>query len=254
LETTKMKTPKFILQSGPVLSLEKYACRTSEYYPTTYCSFNDIPTLKTNEEYMLVPVGSVEFVKEFCNHFGISLPTESLSYYEPIRPYLRREIRRTTLGEASSSEFVKPVGVKTFTGDVKSRLRPLSPLTEIWATAAAPFESEFRFYIQDYVTGPKIVGWCRYDDLGCVNPNPPIEWVREIAQSIHDALGPNAYSVDIGWRPDIQQYDVVELNDAWALGLYRSGGDEQSSPPSYEDYVEMLISRWRQILFCNVVV
>jgi hypothetical protein len=249
-----MKTPKFILQSGPVLSLEKYACRASEYYPTTYCSFNDIPTLKADEEYMLVPVGSVEFVREFCNHFNISLPSESLSYYEPIQPYLHRQIRRTTLGEAHPAEFVKPVEVKKFTGDVKSKLRPLSPATEVWASPAVPFESEFRFYIQDYAyPGPKIVGWSRYDDLECVNPDPPIEWVKEIAQSIHDAVGPNAYTIDIGWRPDIQQYDVVELNDAWALGLYRHGGDEQSSPPSYEDYAEMLVSRWRQILFCSFI-
>lgn len=245
-----MKTPKFILQSGPILSLEKYACRTSEYYPNSSCSFNDFSTLRSEDEYMLIPVGSVEFVKEFCNHFNISLPTESLSYYEPIRPYLLREIRRTTLGEALSSEFVKPVGVKTFTGDIKNNLRPLSPLTEVWATLSVLFESEFRFYVQDYITGPEIVGWTRYDDLECVNPYPPIEWVKEIAQSIHDAMGPSAYSIDIGWRPDVQKYDVVELNDAWALGLYRHN-DEQSSPPSYEDYVEMLVSRWRQILFCN---
>lgn len=222
----------------------------SEYYTYESCSFDKISELETHDEHILVPVGSVEFVKKFCSHFNIFLPLESLSYCEPIRPYLRREIKRTTLGEADSSEFVKPIEVKTFTGAVKNTLRSLNPLIKVWSCPVVPFESEFRVYIQDYVSGPKVVGWTRYDDLECINPDPPIEWVKEIAQSVHNSIGPSAYSIDIGWRPDIQKYDVVELNDAWALGLYRNS-DKQSSPPSNEDYAEMLISRWRQILFCN---
>lgn len=246
------KIPKLILQAGSVLALEKYACRISPHYPSAYCPFDRIATLEQDEDHILVPVGSVEFIKEFCSHFGITLPLTSLSYYDPILPYLRRAVRRTTLGEADDKEFVKPVSVKTFTGSVKYKLRPISPLTEVWASPLVPFQSEFRFYIQDYIGGARVVGWTRYDDLDCINPDPPVNWVMGIAQSVHDALGPSAYSIDIGWRSDIQSYDLIELNDAWALGLYRCS-DSQSSPPSYEDYVEMLISRWRQILFCNLV-
>lgn len=245
-----MKLPKFILQSEPVLTIEKYACRFTSNSLHQSVSINKIIELNWCNDYIFVPVGSVEFVKKFCEHFNILLPTESISYYEPVLPYIQREIKKTIFSEAKDIDFVKPVGVKTFTGGIKNTLEKVDPEVEVWASVFVPFESEFRFYIQDYFTGPKILGWSRYDDTDSINPDPPLEWVNEIAQSVHRAIGPNAYTIDVGWRSDIQKYDVVELNDAWALGLYKNT-DPQSSPPSYERYSEMLVSRWRQILFCN---
>lgn len=235
-----MKPARFVLQSEPVLTIEKYACKTvSNNYLS--CLFSDVSHLSDDDYNVLVPVGSVEFVKEFCKHFNICLPVESFSYHEPVRPFLKRDVRRTTLGEANSDEFVKPVGVKTFTGDVKLKLRPLSPLTEVWASPVVAFESEFRYYVVER----EVVGWARYDDIDITNPDPPMGLIEQIIKAIGED-SPCSYSVDVGWRPDLGLYDVVELNDAWALGLYRNS-DHQSRPPSYEDYARMLVSRWNQL-------
>jgi hypothetical protein len=235
-----MKPTRFVLQSEPVLTIEKYACKNvSNNYLS--CKFGDVSHLQEDDDNLLVPVGSVEFVKKFCKHFNICLPAESFSYHEPVRSFLKRGVRRTTLGEANSAEFVKPVGVKTFTGDVKRKLRPLNPLTEVWAAPFVPFESEFRYYVIER----KVVGWARYDDTDCTNPDPPMGLIEQIIEAM-GGDSPCAYSVDVGWRPDLGLYDVVELNDAWALGLYRNS-DPQSHPPSYEDYARMLVMRWNQL-------
>ena len=63
---------------------------------------------------------------------------------------------------------------------------------------------------------------------------------------------PGAYKVDIGGRCDLGRYCLVELNDAWALGLYENN-DPQSNPPTRQQYADMLVSRWRQIVFCSLL-
>lgn len=246
-----MREPKFLFQSGNVMSIEKYACIKSEY-PYEYVDYNNISELDV-ERYKLnyVPVGSVEFVRRFCDHVGLFLP-KSLSYLVGIDPYIKRKIIEGKLSDATDDQFVKPKKVKQFTGDLKKNLRPLSPDTEVWISDAVPFESEFRFYIQDLIPEPKIVGWSRYDDLNIKNPDPDLDYINSIVKTLHDDFGPNAYTIDIGWRSDIQEYDIVELNDAWSLGLYLNN-DEQTNSPKEEDYAQMLITRWTQILFCNIV-
>ena len=245
-----MNPPKFLLQSGNVMVNEKFACACTDYdYIHTSYEYLDclnIDKYKTN----YVPVGSVEFITEYCDHVGLKLP-ETISYYG-VEKFIKRRVRGGKLKDASQDEFVKPKKVKLFTGDIKKYLRPLSPETEVWISEPVPFESEFRFYIQDLVSGPKILGWARYDDKDSYNPDPDLNYVKSIAQELHDNLGPSAYTIDIGWRSDLNEYDLVELNDAWALGLY-TNSDSQTNSLSKQDYAEMLISRWRQILFCNIV-
>ena len=247
-----MIDPKFLLQTGPVLSTEKYACRLSGY-EYAECAYDAIETLNVEQHHThSVPVGSVEFVRKYCDHVGLKLPEESITYFPGVEKFMQRTMRRTTLGEAGAGEFVKPVGVKKFTGDMKKLLRPMSPLTEVWAGPYVPFESEFRFYIHVINLNAHVVGWARYDNCDVVNPDPDMDYVFDIANEVRKNLGPNAFSVDIGWRGDLGRYDLVELNDAWALGLYNNS-DPQSAPPTPTDYAEMLISRWFQILFCNVL-
>jgi hypothetical protein len=63
-------------------------------------------------------VGSVEFVRAYCKHVGITLP-ESFSYglYEDqLKEYLKRPVRRGTYNEALQTDFVKPIETKKFTG------------------------------------------------------------------------------------------------------------------------------------------
>lgn len=248
-----MINPKFLLQTGPVLSIEKYACRLSGYQYSE-CAYDSIESLDVEKHRLhSIPVGSVEFTKRYCDHMGLALPTESLTYFLGESPFMQRSMRKTTFAEATDGEFVKPVSVKSFTGDMKFFIKDhVPPDTKVWVGPYVPFESEFRFYVHSTYPTPQIVGWSRYDDHGVVNPNPDINFILDIAYEVQKNLGPSAFSVDIGWRPDLGRYDLVELNDAWALGLYNNT-DPQSSPPTPIDYADMLIARWQQLLFCNIM-
>jgi hypothetical protein len=260
-----MRDPVFLLQAGEVLTLEKAACCFS-CYPIQYCKFGDIAKLNPEQSKLkFVPVGSVEFTKEYANHIGIGLPSGIWSFGSAIhlfmaeqkKDYVGRDIRIGKLKDAEPNEFVKPTETKLFTGCVKSEVDPeIDSDTEVLISNFVPFESEYRFYIQDYVNGPKVCGWARYDDGDYNNPSPEeggLDLVEKLAQEIHNQFGPNAYSIDIGWRPDLDRFSVVEVNDAWALGLYQPSLDYQSNPPSRQEYADMLISRWTQILFCALM-
>lgn len=247
-----MIDPKFLLQAGDVLSAEKFACTSTLYY-CKHATIGQLSTLHINEhKFNYVPVGSVEFTKEYCKRVGLKLPENSLSYFGAER-FLKRNLRQGTYADAKKFEFVKPVSVKTFTGNIKNKIeKEIDPDTDVWISEPVPYGSEFRFYIQDYVTEPEILGWARYDDLSVVNPYPDLDYVKSIADHLHYIHGPSAYSIDIGWRFDLQEYELIELNDAWSLGLYINS-DGQSRPITRDAYAEMLISRWDQVLFCNLV-
>jgi hypothetical protein len=243
--------PIFLLQSGEVMAREKIACAFSDY-PVQYCSYEKLDQITKEGLTKFVPVGSVEFVQRYCEQVGIpKLPP--LGFQDLLDPYLHRKVRLGVLSEASPEEFVKPSeSIKLFTGCRRSEVPLEIPLeTPVLISDFVPFESEFRFYIHDFVPVPKVFGWARYDDNPVVNPEPDVGLVERIAKEIHDYLGPNSYSIDIGWRPDIGRYSLVEVNDGWSLGLYENR-DPQSSPPSRKEYAEMLVSRWRQIVFCCI--
>lgn len=245
-----MIDPFFLLQSGPYLSQEKYACALSSY-AHSFCPYGGLADLDIERHRLhSIPVGSVEFTRRYCERVGISLPLRSLSYYPGTEQFTLRRIKLSTFSAAEDGDFVKPVDVKLFTGGLKNTLN-VPPSTPVWVSEPVPFESEFRFYVQTTVSESMIIGWSRYDNLDVVNPDPDHGLVVRISDAIRADLGPSSFSVDIGWRPDLGVYDLVEVNDAWSLGLYRNS-DPQSSPPTNQDYAEMLVSRWRQILFCNL--
>lgn len=253
----------FVFQPGHnILNEEKFSCvrycaPNAPIKSYTWRDINDlhISTVEFQQQYpreIYIPIGSVEYVLAFAKANDLRLPTESLTYYDDIFHLFNRKIKKKKFKYAKNSEFVKPTTHKSFTGDIKKNLiNKIDPNEIVWASEPVPFESEFRFYI--HVTlEPEIVGWSRYDNLEVINPPPDINLVDKIIKIIHNNIGPNAYAVDIGWRPDLGKYDIVELNDAWSLGFYNNN-DIQSSPPSPKDYVEMLVSRWTQILFANKV-
>lgn len=254
-----MKDPTFLLQAGGPLPTEKIACCFS-CYPVKYCPFTDIEKLDLEESLTrFVPVGSVEFVKAYSQHVGIRLP-EDFSYGicdGQLDQFLMRSVRRGTYGEATLTDFVKPIEIKLFTGNVKGHLEAEAPgfileETSVWISPAVPFGAEFRFYIHDFIGGGKIQGWSRYDDSNMQCPEPDTGLVEAVMKELEYGGAPGAYTVDIGWRPDLERYCLVELNDAWALGLYENS-DFQSNPPTRQQYADMLVSRWRQILFCRLV-
>lgn len=247
-----MESPILLLQSGDYMQTEKLACAFSDY-DTLPVSFERLKDFSVEHRIRGVPVGTVEYVQRWCELADICLPS-SLSYPQQFHKYLHRKVRSGSFWEASLHEFVKPgERVKAFTGGIKGNItEPVDRYEPVWISECVPFESEFRFYIHDFVNGPKIWGWARYDELPTSNPEPDFDLVEAIAQEYHDDLGPLAYSVDIGWRPDLQRYALVEINDAWALGLYENT-DPQSNPPTRQQYADMIVNRWRQILFCNLV-
>lgn len=251
-----MKNPTFLLQRGAIMTTEKAACSLSSY-PISYCSYDEIEKLDPKDSLTkFIPVGSVEFTQRFTDHVGIFLPP-NLSYYGPVMGYAKRVIRKGSYRDAKLGEFVKPCEkIKSFTGGLKEKLEKegvvIKDDEKVWISEAVPFESEFRFYVQSYANGWEILGWSRYDDLDVKNPDPDLSLVDKLAGQIHRDIGPNAYSIDIGWRPDLDQYDIVEMNDAWALGFYNNS-DPQSKPPTKQQYANMLYSRWVQLVFCSIV-
>jgi hypothetical protein len=253
-----MKDPIFLLQSGGPLQTEKVACSFSNY-PIRYCSFGDITMLDSKAALtQFVPVGSVEFVQAYSQHVNLVLPEDfSYGYEGHLDKYLTRSIRLGTYGEASTEEFVKPIYIKLFTGNIKEQIELETPGlisddTPVWISEPVPFEAEFRFYIRDSIGGGKILGWSRYDGEQVINPIPDSELVNNIMKDLESIGAPGAYTIDIGWRPDLNQYCLVELNDAWSLGFYENN-DPQSNPPSRQEYADMLVFRWIQILFSNLV-
>lgn len=248
----EMKNPYFLMQKGEVMPIEKVACSFSSYQ-VRFASYEQLSDQNFEIDRLnAVPVGSVEFTRKFAERFGLSLPS-ALWYPEEFFPLFCRKVREGCLEDANSDEFVKPSQVvKAFTGCLKKDVpEGIDPQEKVWISDYVPLESEFRFYIQDFANKTQILGWSRYDGLPVVNPEPDFALVEEIAKFYHQSLGPSAYSVDIGWRPDLQKYCLIEINDAWALGYYQNT-DKQSNPPTRQQYADMLVSRWRQILFCNI--
>lgn len=233
----------FLLQAGPIMTSEKVACVFSNY-SHKFCKYEHLAQIAPHHRFEYVPVGSVEFTRAYCQHVGITLPPD----LHLGSPHLHRKVRKGLYYEAGSNEFIKPVQTKVFTGNLKRLVdKQPDPNTEVWISEPVPFESEFRFYVHDFVHGPEIKGWARYDSLSVNNPDPDHELVKRIAAEQHVNLGPGAYSIDIGWRPDLQRYTLVELNDGWALGLYTG-----AHSPTNQQYADMLAARWSQILFCNL--
>lgn len=254
-----MKEPTFLLQAGGPLPTEKIACSFS-CYPVQYCKIDDItgldPKLSLTK---FVPVGSIEFAKAYGQHVGIELPCD-FSYGisdGQLDRYLMRSVRKGVYGEALLTEFVKPIAIKSFTGNIKGHLEAeakglITLDTPVWISQAVPLGAEYRFYVQDFANGGKIQGWSRYDDSNVDCPGPDFGLVEEIINELQRDGAPGAYTVDIGWRVDLESYCLVELNDAWSLGLY-DNTDSHSNPPSRQQYADMLVSRWGQIVFCNVL-
>lgn len=259
-----MLDPTFLLQTGTnCLRTEQMACINSEYN-WMYCRFEDLKNFaKTQYEnrFNFVPLGSVEYTMEYCRVMDLQLPQLSFSYglgglFEDNKVF-KRKIRAGVYSEALPEEFVKPQQTKLFTGGIKSLLEEveIDPSAPVWISEQVLFSQEYRFYVKNYINKSAVTGWARYDDLEVPtniwdNFNQASELVHIVADHFQEVVGPNSFSVDIGWRTDIEEFDVVEINDAWALGLYKNR--DSPSSPSNEDYLDMLITRWTQILFCNL--
>lgn len=200
---------------------------------------------------LVLPVGSVEFVRKAMEFAGISEP-ENLTYPRVLAQYryLKRNVRQCQAGSVSDGLFVKPVETKAFTGYVVMDFEKLSEHdfeqheaflslpheTLVWTSTPVAWVSEVRYY----VLGGKVVGEGRYDDGEDNAPLPDESMVAEMASLMALSPGaPAAFSLDVGVL-DTGETALVECNDAWALGYYKG-------TLSHRDYMDMLWHRWRQL-------
>lgn len=205
----------------------------------------------------VLPVGSVEYLRQAMNVAGLTEP-ENLSYHPSIRPFLGRPIHNWLAGELRAIRiprpiFVKPAQTKLFTGfvlvpgqtaegyslaDQESFLAYQSAAAEqaLWTSPNLPFISEWRYYVMDGA----VVGASRYDPNGPdIAPEPDPTVVQQAVQAAWTALS-HPFALDMGVYVATGRTAVVELNDAWAIGLW--GADARAPRPA--DYTSFLWARW----------
>lgn len=181
-------------------------------------------------------VGSVEFMEEVWKRLGIVTPWVP----EPAN----RIYVKSTLGTAKKTAqegkniFIKPVGVKIFTGFVLdqstySSIEKLSDDIEVLIYDPFPYKilSEWRLYVYKH----SIVDSRNYS--GRFDMMPDHEYAKAVARK-NSLTFPCAYTMDIALLENMETV-VVEYNDFWAIGNYGLPNDV---------YVKMLKDRYFDIL------
>jgi hypothetical protein len=168
-----------------------------------------------------------------------------MSYPLPLRDYLGRELTTQRYADVATGNFVKPAeAVKLFTGHLKGLATPedagvLQDAQDVlvWSCAPVLFMSEVRYYILNGA----IIGSGRYDDGLDDVALPDAGIVQTAVATMNRALPPAGYALDFGVTND-GKTALVEANDGWALGLYRS--------PSMiaENYLRLVTARWHEIV------
>jgi len=202
-----------------------------------------------------VPVGSVEFVRHALDLLRVNEP-RTISYPKLLEPWFFRNIQCIAKHSVPRTEsiFVKPAGqTKAFSGFVlgekaadpsqaeynrqqQEDFERLPAPFPVYVCSPMRFLSEWRYYVLD----GKIVGKARYDDGEEDAIAPADATVRQmIAAYQYDPHAPKAYAIDAGVL-DVGVTALVEVNDAWGLGLYRGMDNTQA-------YLEMLAFRWHEI-------
>lgn len=201
----------------------------------------DLPLTKETIVY-----GHIQAVKQALTQLGIEPPPE-ISIPDSLKPYAKREVWTTTLGEVKAQDFeqkpvfIKPKNIqKLFTGFVLNSFRSLEKVHgypddfEVLASEVVNFKSEWRFY----VLMKEIIGVGHYKGEPTWFPNPTLaqfiieDWKEQ----------PIAYSIDLGTLGE-DRYSIetalVEVNDSYALGNY--------GIPSIV-YAKMIEARWFEMV------
>ena len=214
----------------------------------------------------ILPVGTVEFVRAVMGIRGV--PEPDGMGYGPIADFLRREVREGVLYELKAAEgpvFVKPVATKTFSGFVYDprpgakqseyqleQLKAIASLktsTRVWLSEVVEFACEWRYYVD---AAGHILAKARYDADGDDDaPEPTAEVVQSAIDSTVTYLesrgNAHPFAIDVGVLTN-GRTAVVELSDAWALGLYGHARTPGGTDWKAEDYVDFLLQRWRSIV------
>ena len=201
-----------------------------------------------------LPVGSVEYLRASMRAAGLVEP--EWSYYPAqLEWLLRRKVQRTSAGLVIGRQFVKPVKTKLWNGFVFDSMKDPVLLDEhdreqydafmsaaaeeqVWISEPMRFLCEWRYY----VCKGQLVGAARYDPDGEENaPVPDKTAVRKALRCLVESSGSDlTCALDVGVM-DGGETALVEVTDAWALGLY-------SGAMTTKVYLEMLAARWKQIV------
>jgi len=221
----------YLLQSGRVMEEEKRHITSAIKYPYFSSSYDELKLFQNSE--LVVPVGSVEFVKKYCLLNDITLP-DNISYPSELKGFLNRNVWSGVYGEVKENQFCKPKNTKSFTGGIRADIEEVvNPEQPVWISDKVCFSSEWRFYILN----EKILGYSRYDS-GDDKAQPNVKTVEEMINVYLSS--PVGYSIDIGYVDG--KTTLVEANDGWSLGFYRWGNMKG------EDYIKLITARWLEIV------
>lgn len=170
-------------------------------------------------------------------------------YPEPLKPYLHRKVWEDELGNIrreifaegylKNPIFIKPKDkLKRFTGFVLETVEDLANCkgagnqTKVWCSEPVVFIDEFRCYFKK---GAKPeVGCCKED----FNESNKIKVQQFLNSLILGREFPDAFALDLGIL-STGEVTLVEMNDAFSLGLYKG------CPPDF--YAKCLIERWNEL-------
>ena len=179
----------------------------------------------------VVPIGSVEWTREYADACGIQLRKLS-TYPDRLRDFLLRDVRMGAFEDAQPHEFVKPISCKAFTGGIRSSIiEEVDPDEGCWISSPVEFLAEWRCYILE----GKLAGIARYDD-GDNEAEPDMVVVYAMIDAWKDSA-PAGWSLDVGLLP-LGSTALVEVNDGWALGYYTGGTCTRQA------YLDVITARW----------
>jgi ATP-grasp domain, R2K clade family 3 len=210
------------------------------------CSLEEIGHFSSVLKAGAIPVGSVEFVR-LAMAFGEIKEPSNLSYPPAVVGYLGRRVQERRAGSVIGRCFVKPQRTKAFTGfvfDTMEDPKDLSPHDKeqhdafiamdademVWVSEPVNWVSEWRYYVMNGL----VIGKARYDSDGEENAPQPEESV--VMACINEMGLAHPYAIDFGVL-DGGKTALVEVNDAWAIGLYKDA-------MSAKEYFSFLKSRW----------
>ncbi len=188
---------------------------------------------------MVLPVGSVEFVRKAAELLEVKLP-EPLNIPDGLKKYVGREMwvsKKSELKELNYPCFVKPLyEVKLFTGFVAKSAKDFELYPELndWdgelfcSEVVSDIVSEWRCYV--------LKG--KVFNCSCYSGDPLMFPDKNEIQYLVSAYknAPVGYALDVSVTKTGTK--LIECNDAWSLGYY--GGD-------FVDYFKMVKERWLEI-------
>ena len=170
-------------------------------------------------------------------------------YPEFLKPYLHRKVWEDELGNIrreifaegylKNPIFIKPKDkLKRFTGFVLETVEDLANCkgagnqTKVWCSEPVVFIDEFRCYFKK---GTKPVIGCYKESF---NDSNRIKIQHFLNNLILGREFPDAFALDLGIL-STGEVTLVEMNDAFSLGLYKG------CPPDF--YAKCLIERWNEL-------